>query len=518
MVIIPQTRPAFAAGQPARQAWLTAGLCLVLAAIGLGLLFWREAEGAFRVWMDSTAYNHCFLILPVAAYLAWTRREAFERLAPQPNPRFLVLLVPLGLLWIVAALISVLELQQLLVLAMFQAMALAILGWRAYRAMLLPFLYLFFLVPTGYFLVPWLQDLTAWFSVAMLKLVGIPVYSDGILIDVPAGSFVVAEACAGLRFLIASVAFGVFFAALMYRSRVRWFAFIALSVIVPIIANGIRAFGIIALAEWTGSVAAIEADHIIYGWGFFTAVTLLLIVIGMRFADEGRPAAVERSPGPVGPAARPRSVAIVAVIGFALAAGGPAYAQLRDWRGAAISLSDAALPPVAAPWTLVEGGRMIGWKPEILRPDREFFGAYANGGKVVVQYVALYQVAGFHNNLVRSTNELADGKRWLAGSSARKQVRIDGGTTALATTEVVGDGHKLLVWSFYIVNGKLIASPMRAKLAQLKGVFGAGDDFAAFVALAVENSPDGEQPEKVLQDFLTAMGPPSSYLRDLKAH
>ena len=518
MVLVPQTRSLLAAGQPARPAWLNAGLCLALAAIALCALFWREAQGAFDVWMGSTAYNHCFLILPVAGYLAWTRREAFQRLAPRPDPRMLALLVPLTLVWIVAALISVLELQQLIVLTMFQAIALAILGWRAYRALLLPLLYLFFLVPTGYFLVPWLQDVTAWFAVAGLKLVGIPVYSDGIFIDVPAGSFVVAEACAGLRFLIASVAFGVFFAALMYRSRVRWIVFVALSVIVPILANGMRAFGIIALSEWTNSAAAIEADHIVYGWGFFTAVTLLLIVIGMRFADDARTGtAAPPAPQPDMDAPRPRSIALAAVLGVVLAASGPAYAQLRDWRGAAGSLADASGPPVAAPWTRQEW-RPLDWRPVIRQPDREFLGVFSDGAKSVTQYVALYKTAGFHNNLVRGMNELADGKRWQAApSGGRVQARIGGSNATIAATEVAGEGVRLLVWHFYVVDGAVYASPMQVKLAQLRRVFGFGDGVAAFVAVAAEKTRDGMPAAEVLQDFLTAMGPPRSYLQGLKA-
>jgi exosortase A len=516
MAIVQQTHPGVAAGQASRQAWLIAGLCLALAAVGLCLLFGREAVGAVQVWMGSTAYNHCFLILPVAGYLAWTRREVFERLAPQPDLRLLALLVPLGLLWIVAALVSVLELQQLLVLALFQAIALAVLGWRPYRAMLLPFLYLFFLVPTGYFLVPELQNLTAWFAVAGLKLVGIPVYSDGIFIDVPAGSFVVAEACAGLRFLVASVAFGVFFAALMYRSRVRWLAFIALSVIVPIIANGIRAWGIIALAEWTNSVEAVEADHIIYGWGFFTAVTLLLIVIGMRFSDEARRPAVPRPAARLDATpARPWSIALAAVIGLALAASGPAYAQLRDWRGAAGSLAAATLPPLATPWVRL-AVRPAGWKPAIQQPDREFLGVFGENGHIVAQYVALYNTAGFHNNLVRGTNEVADTRYWQVGTTGRAQARIGGGEATVATTEITGNGKRFLVWHFYIVDGKVIASPMRAKLEQLRNLFGSGDDVAAYVALLTEKTADGAEADQALQDFVTAMGPPRSYLAGVK--
>jgi EpsI family protein len=72
------------------------------------------------------------------------------------------------------------------------------------------------------------------------------------------------------------------------------------------------------------------------------------------------------------------------------------------------------------------------------------------------------------------------------------------------------------VWHFYIVNGEVIASPMRAKLAQLRGLFGERDSIAAFVALATEETADAAQAEHALQDFLTAMGPPRSYLKGLK--
>src|SRR6202035_267630 len=110
------------------------------------------------------------------------------------------------------------------------AILLSTLGLNAYRRLLAPLLYLYFLVPTGEFLVPILQDFTASAAVHGLTLVGVPVFSDGVLIEVSAGRFVVAEECAGLRFLIASVAFGVFFAVITYQSHWRRIAFIALSI------------------------------------------------------------------------------------------------------------------------------------------------------------------------------------------------------------------------------------------------------------------------------------------------
>ena len=178
-----------------------------------------------------------------------------------------------------------LEAEQLLVVALFEVILLTILGWRLFRALLAPLLFLFFLVPFGAFLVPSLQRFTAAFATKGLSLVGIPVFADGLVIEIPEGTFEIVEACAGLRFLIASVVFGCFFATVVYRSKWRRLLFVFLSILVPILANGMRAFGLILVAHFQGSATAMEADHVIYGWAFFTLVTLLLMGIGFMLAD-----------------------------------------------------------------------------------------------------------------------------------------------------------------------------------------------------------------------------------------
>src|SRR5438067_4940759 len=258
----------------ALRAWLPSLIALAVASGVFGFAFGTEIAAAVRVWMDSTAYNHCFLVPPLIGILLWTRRKVVASAHPSPMPGALLLLPGLALFWAAAALLDVLEAEQLLVVGLFDVLLLAILGWRSFRALLAPVLFLFFLVPFGAFLVPSLQRFTAAFATNGLSLVGIPVFADGLVIQIPEGSFEVAEACAGLRFLIASVVFGCFFATIVYRSKLRRSFFVMLSVIIPVLANGIRAFGLILAAHLVGNAAAVEADHVIYGWGFFTLVTL----------------------------------------------------------------------------------------------------------------------------------------------------------------------------------------------------------------------------------------------------
>ncbi len=522
MLLLPQDHSAAidAVGRPrptARQIWLAAGACLVLVAVVLGGLFRAEVEGAYGVWLGSTAYNHCFLILPVALYLAWQRREALRELAPRPDFRMLILLLPLSLAWLVAAMLSILEAQQLLVVTMFQVTALALVGGAVYRAMLTPFLYLYFLVPTGYFLVPALQQFTAWFTVLGLRLVHIPVFWDGTLIEIPAGQFVVAEACAGLRFLIASVAFGVFFAALMYKSRIRWMGFVALSVIIPIVANGLRAFGLLVLAELSGSASMVMADHIIYGWVFFTLVTFVLIFIGKSFSDRDARADVPRRP-PLRAAVAPVpawTFAAVAGLSLVLAAVGPGYARLLDRRAGMIDLAAAPAPGVASAWRAAPVTEP--WQPVVINPDRAYLQGFGDGSAHVIRYVALYAVGGLHNNLGRGYNEIADFEHWRLVAQGQTPAKIDGKDAVVGTTVIESNVRRLLIWDFYVVGDAIFAGRTAAKLAQLRGLVSHESPVTAFVAVAADATDSRAAAAAVLARFLAQAPPLHPYLHGLAA-
>jgi exosortase/archaeosortase family protein len=184
-----------------------------------------------------------------------------------------------------------------------------------------PLLYLYFLVPFGEFLTPVLQDITTWFIDGGLGLLGVPAYIDGYVIEIPQGTFFVAEACAGLRFLIASLAFGSLYALTMYRSPIRRVVFIVVSIVVPVIANGFRAIGIVYLGYVLDSARAAAADHVIYGWLFFSFVILLLIVLGLPFRQDDmttRPAPAGRQRAPIRqPGWRVAATAAAGLVGVA---------------------------------------------------------------------------------------------------------------------------------------------------------------------------------------------------------
>ena len=263
-----------------------ARLPLSLGLLLLGVVFNGEIVAAVWTWIQSTAYNHCILVLPIVAFLWWERRADIAGLTAKPMPWAALLGVPIAVLWLAAERLGIMEGRQLAAISFVELLFLAILGPRFWWAVSGPLLYGMFLVPFGEFLTPNLQDITTLFIRHGLELLGIPAFVDGNTIEIPQGTFLVAEACAGLRFLIASLAFGCLYALLMYRSPVRRGVFILISIVVPIIANGLRGLGIVYLGYKLGSAKAGAADHLIYGWLFFSLVVGLLIAMGLPFRQD----------------------------------------------------------------------------------------------------------------------------------------------------------------------------------------------------------------------------------------
>ena len=190
-------------------AWRSGSAIVVSAGlIALGLLFHSEVVAAVTVWQDSTAYNHCFLVIPIVLYLIWDRRGTLRDVSASPYPVAVLAGVPLAIVWLLAERLGIMEGRQLVAMSFVELLFFVVLGPRLWWLLAGPLLYLYFLVPFGAFLTPKLQDITTVFVAHGLPILGIPAYITGYTIEIPEGTFLIAEACAGLRFLIAAIAFG----------------------------------------------------------------------------------------------------------------------------------------------------------------------------------------------------------------------------------------------------------------------------------------------------------------------
>ena len=497
-------------------SWSVAAVSLLAGTAAILAMFADAVLAAWRVWTSSATFNHCLLVVPIAAYLAHARRHVFAVATPAPMLALPATLALLGsAAWLIARTATIYEVQHFALVGILQCLLLAVLGWRIYAALLLPCLYLFFLVPTGEQLVPALQGLTTAFIVAGLDAIGIPNYADGVFISIPSGNFHVAEACAGLRFLIASLAYGVLFADLTYRSWRRRVVFLVLSIALPILANGVRALGIVLIAHYSNYRYAVGVDHIVYGWGFFLAVTMLLTWIGRLFAD--RPdiwrASDWMTASRQGPA-WPRS-AIAASMIVAMAAIGPAYAAYLETRGAVARPAEFGFdtPPG---WTRVPASGA--WHPVFRDPTAEWPLRFEDArGNAVDLHVVFYATQRKGAELVAFANDLQD-ERWRRVADGGAQVILDGGSVRMGSRRILSGPARRTVLVAYWVDGRFVSSRLEAKLAQVAGALVTGRRAAAAVLLSTD-ADDEATALRVLGEFaretrglgaaLAALAPPS---------
>ena len=197
-----------------------------------------------------------------------------------------------------ANLAGVLVVEQFALIAMIPTLVWTLLGLEVAWSIAFPLAFLFFAVPVGEALIPPMMEFTADFTVMALQLTGIPVYREGLFFTIPSGEWSVVEGCSGLRYLIASFTLGTLYGYLTYRSTARRIVFAALAVVVPIIANGLRAYMIVMIAHLSDMRLALGVDHYIYGWVFFGLVMLLLFWIGSFWREDEAPVPETERVGP----------------------------------------------------------------------------------------------------------------------------------------------------------------------------------------------------------------------------
>jgi exosortase len=185
-------------------------------------------------------------------------------------------------------------LQQASVVVSLCGLVCAILGRTVFRILAWPLGFLVFLLPVGTSIEPWLQDLTAWFIRAGLQLTGVPYFYDDYLITIPSGTWKVAPDCGGLRYLLPGVALGYAFATLVYRQSARRILFLVVCAAVLMVANGIRAYGII-VGDHFGIVEG--TDHRVFSYSVYGLTIPLLFWLGNQWIEH-RPVASRRTEAP----------------------------------------------------------------------------------------------------------------------------------------------------------------------------------------------------------------------------
>jgi exosortase A len=479
--------------------WKNALIRLLAAILTILAIFYRDVIDMVAIWWNISTYTHCLFIIPIVGWLVGQRWSEVEKLRPAGFAPGLFLIALGGLIWLLGQMAGISIFRHAGLVFMIQSTIVTLLGLQVARGLLFPLFYLSFLVPFGEELVPVLQTITAKLSMIFLEWAGIPAHIEGVFITTPTGLFEVAEACSGIKFLVAMLAYGALVANVCFTSITRRIAFMAVSIIIPIIANGIRAYGTIHLAKIRGLEFAESIDHIVWGWFFFAAVLALVMAIGWKFFDH-------KLDDPWLGEWASRRTKVLKPAGWLLVAGTIGIILLPVvWQTAAASwgrkpMDHAVMLPDVPGWQRAKFAQKYPWQPRFDNADHSLFGEYVNAsGQRIALSIALFAWQGEGRELVGYGQGAFDqGSNWSWANDASAPI---GG----AAVRIFAPGVAREVVSFYRIGGLTTGNPNTVKFETLKGKLLGRDQAAAAILISAEESP-ATPARAAIDAFITDLG------------
>ena len=482
------------------------------------IVFSSSVGSMWQLWQTSD-HRHGLLVIPIAAFLVWRQRAALEAAIVRVFWPGILLVVLLVLLWVASRLAGVQVLEHFAAIGLVPAAVLTLAGPSVMLTILFPLLFLFLAIPVGDALVPVLVQATAEIATLLLKLSGVPVFRSGQYLSLPGGEFVVADVCSGLRYLVSGVMVSLLFGYLSYSTLRKQAILVATTAVILVIANGVRAYIVMAVASATDMRVLGGEDHIWFGWLLFGLIIVALLWVAGRYTDDVAPeqqgdAAARNAPIALLPlvagmlllmlsvTVKPLQQAIgefgtalaaaVALVLFMLFLGhgralpGESSATLSSGRAGAgaglmmlITVAVLVIAPVSAnrieksavmlveelilddpaPCELV-GNWSPRWSPEFANPDWQRGVDLTCGNSTVSVFVAAYGSAVQGADLASSTN------RPLPNGLSRYADRMIAGNGVVETV-IDSPGYQAMVWHWYEVDGRTSRSRLHTKWLQV---------------------------------------------------
>jgi exosortase len=413
-------------------------------ALGLG----SALRGIHENWTDTYGqFAHGYLILAMALWLAWQRREPLRTCPIRPWWPGAVLLAGSVFGLVLADVLAIdSAMQSLVPIVLLCVIALAF-GLGIARILLPAVVMLYFALPAWWLLDYPLQWLTAAVANVVVGITGIPAHVEGNVFHLPIGQVEIASGCNGLNYLMVGMALAYFQGMMFLRTAAARVRLLAVAVLLALLSNWLRVCALIWIAYATDMQHyLIRVDHLYFGWGLFLLVVWPMFHYAARL--ERREHAME-----------------AAVVG--LPRESSARGRQAAWAAGVAAL--IVLAPLLLQKFLLSGAVAAaeGWD----RVQVE--------GRGIDLYRAIAPVYGGPDIPNRATDVL--GRRWRGGPEA-----VHESAAGFAYLEQVGvlDGSEHVMRSGKVVAGKSVLTTMQAKVATLQGLVNGRSDEQLWLALA----------------------------------
>jgi exosortase len=240
-------------------------------------------------WTDDIEYggdySHGWLIPVLSLYVVWSRRKELAAAPKSVSYTGLALVVGCLLMHWLGAKAQQTRLSLFALVGLIWTIPYYLYGWQVAKRLIFPCAYLIFCIPFNFLdsVTHPLRIFATAVASFLLNGVGIGVEQSGArLHSLSPGGFDldVADACSGIRSLIAITALTAIYANLTQRTAWRQWLMFFMSIPLALIGNVVRIFTTGIVAEAFGTDMAMQLYHDFSGFIIFMVVFILLISIG----------------------------------------------------------------------------------------------------------------------------------------------------------------------------------------------------------------------------------------------
>jgi exosortase len=266
-------------GYPIRQSWIKA----IILFGGWLAVFWPVYPELVHTWLTHSNNSHGILVPLISAFFAWNKREELSRAATRSSYWGGIILAASMAVYVIAYTGQVAVATRLMIVTSLIGLVLFNYGREVFGILKFPLIYLVFMVPVPvsiYSLVAFpLQLFATKVSHFLISLVQIPVYREGNMLYFVQTQLEVAQACSGLRSMMAFVMLSVLFAYLIDRGWGKRILLVASAIPLAIFANIVRVTGTGILAHFYGGDVARGFLHEFSGLAVFAFGFVLMFLL-----------------------------------------------------------------------------------------------------------------------------------------------------------------------------------------------------------------------------------------------
>ncbi len=263
---------------------LTGKLDILVLAVLLVIAFWPILVGIWGSWFDENAYmEHGILVIPAAAYMAWTKKDKLKTLPRRPSSWGVLLVLGGALQAILGLAAQWVWVARMAFLVSLVGYIAAVFGWRMIRELIYPLCTLLLMItpPTFIFerLTLSLQLLASRLGEFFLEALGYSVLREGNVLEMVGIKLSVEEACSGIRSLVA-----IFFMCVLYNyffvpSRSMKALLLVMAIPIAILGNAVRIVATGVASQYNPALVSGAAHEAL---GYVTVIAAAFGVVALH--------------------------------------------------------------------------------------------------------------------------------------------------------------------------------------------------------------------------------------------